>query len=402
MGGSVRRTFGQRQSPVVLGLLSLGLVFVTFASALSMVEVSRGGPELGLIVGGILWSLVPSVFATSGALIVLRQPGNAVGWLLIVPGLALLAPLLTVPRLAQAPTLVDLGVVFQLWLDNISWMLLIFPVFLLLLVFPTGRLLSSRWRWLVGLAVLMASFLAGAGLFSERLGPIEESSWTVANPIGLVPVSLFESVAFEIFWACGLLTLTVSGLVAVVLRFRRASGAERQQMKWLLFAVSLFGFVYVLAAAIEPLQELAMWDLVLVISLLAMPVSIMFAVTRHRLYEIDRIISRTLAYGLVVLLLASGYVALVTVIGARMSDRPLFVAATTLAAAALFNPLRRRIQIWVDRRFNRSRYVTERVIDGFAGSLRDQVDPGAVVDGWVGVVSDTMQPSSVGVWVREP
>lgn len=173
-------------------------------------------------------------------------------------------------------------------------------------------------------------------------------------------------------------------------------------MKWLLFAVSLFGFVYVLAAAIEPLQELAMWDLVLVISLLAMPVSIMFAVTRHRLYEIDRIISRTLAYGLVVLLLASGYVALVTVIGARMSDRPLFVAATTLAAAALFNPLRRRIQIWVDRRFNRSRYVTERVIDGFAGSLRDQVDPGAVVDGWVGVVSDTMQPSSVGVWVREP
>jgi hypothetical protein len=132
-----------------------------------------------------------------------------------------------------------------------------------------------------------------------------------------------------------------------------------------------------------------------------MPLAIMIAVTRHRLYEIDRIISRTLSYGLVVLLLAAGYFGVVTVIGTRVSDQPLFVAAATLAAAALFNPLRRRVQAWVDRRFNRSRYDAARVVDRFTGTLRDQVDPAAVVDGWVGVVSETMQPASVGIWMRE-
>ncbi|MGD2044248.1 MAG: hypothetical protein PVJ28_11400 [Acidimicrobiia bacterium] len=390
-----------RTSPIVLGVLLSGLGLATFASALAVADVLRGGAEVGWIVGGILWSLVPAVFAMSGTLIVLRQPANAVGWLLIVPGLALLEPLLNVPQLVEAPTIVDLGVIFQLWLNNVGWMMLIFPVFLLLMVFPTGRLLSRRWGWLVGLVVVMVAFLGGLGLFSETLGPLEGGSWTVANPIGFVPNSLFESVPFQVLWAGGLLTLTVSGLLAVVLRFRRAEGVERQQMKWLLYAVSVFGFVYVLAAAIEPLQGQATWDLFLVISLLAMPLAIMIAVTRHRLYEIDRIISRTLSYGLVVLLLAAGYFGVVTVIGTRVSDQPLFVAAATLAAAALFNPLRRRVQAWVDRRFNRSRYDAARVVDRFTGTLRDQVDPAAVVDGWVGVVSETMQPASVGIWMRE-
>lgn len=381
--------------------LALALALAAMGTVMSVIGDLQTGPRTGWISVGVLWSLVPSVFAVSGALIVLRQPGNAVGWLLIVPGLALLVPLLPVPQLVEAPATVDFAVVLQIWFENISWMLLIFPVFLLLLVFPTGRLLSHGWRWFAALAVLMVSSLAGLGLFSERLGPLDAASWTVSSPIGFVPSSMFDSTAFEVLWAGGLLTLTVSGLAAVFLRFRRASGAERHQMKWLLFAVSVFGFVYVLAMASEPVQGQAIWDVVLVLSLLAMPLAIMIAVTRHRLYEIDRIISRTLSYALVALLLAFGYFAIVAAIGTQISDQPLFVAAATLAAAALFNPLRRRIQRWVDRRFNRSRYDTERVMEEFSDSLRDRVDANGLMDGWVGVVSETMQPSRVGVWVRE-
>lgn len=395
------RASGFRQSHLVLALLALALALAASGTVVGVFEVIRGGQETGWIVSAILWGLVPFVFALNGALIVRRQPGNAVGWLLMVPGLALIEALLEVPQLATAPATVDLGVVFQLWFADLSWMLMIFPVLHLLLVFPAGRLLSRSWRWLGALEVLMVSFLAGTSLFNATIGPLEDESWRVANPIGFVPASALESAAFGVLWAAGLLTLTVAGVVAVVLRFRRAVGLERQQMKWLLFAVSCFGFVYVLAAAVEPLQGQALVDLILVSSLLAIPLAIMIAVTRYRLYEIDRIISRTLSYALIVLLLAGGYFSLVTVIGTRVSDQPLFVAGATLVAAALFNPLRRRIQRWVDRRFNRSRYDVERVIDLFAGSLRDQVDADDVVDGWIAVVSESMQPASVGVWVRK-
>ena len=126
------------------------------------------------------------------------------------------------------------------------------------------------------------------------------------------------------------------------------------------------------------------------------------AITRHGLYEIDRIISRTVSYAVVVGLLAAVYLGTLTWLTSLLPDRSqLVVAAATLGVAFLFNPLRRRVQGAVDRRFNRSRYDAQRVMDGFAGSLRDQVDSDEVVDGWVGVVSETMQPAAVGVWVRE-
>ena len=131
----------------------------------------------------------------------------------------------------------------------------------------------------------------------------------------------------------------------------------------------------------------------------AIPVSIYLAITRYRLYEVDRLISRTLTYALVVGLLA-GVVALAAALVGTRFDSPLVVAATTLGVAALFNPLRRRVQRVVDRRFNRSRYDAERVMDEFAHSLRDEVEEEAVVEGWQGVVKETMHPSSVGVWVK--
>jgi uncharacterized membrane protein YbhN (UPF0104 family) len=135
---------------------------------------------------------------------------------------------------------------------------------------------------------------------------------------------------------------------------------------------------------------------------MAIPAAIGVAITRYRLYEIDRLISRTVSYLLVIGLLVGVYAGLVALLQVFVpSDNPLVVAASTLAVAALFNPVRKRIQDWVDRRFNRSRYDAERVMDSFASTLRDRVEVGDVVDGWVGVVSETMQPTAVGVWIRD-
>jgi hypothetical protein len=171
--------------------------------------------------------------------------------------------------------------------------------------------------------------------------------------------------------------------------------------------VALFGsLLLLLVGLLVPPSRPELANIASVLSFMILsvgiPVSIAMSITRYRLYEIDRIVSRTVSYTLVVVILGAVYVGGVTWLTSLLPDQSqLVVAATTLAVAALFNPVRRRVQMWVDRRFNRSRYDTQRVMDRFAGSLRDQVDAEAVVDGWVGVVSETMQPTSVSVWVRE-
>jgi hypothetical protein len=143
-------------------------------------------------------------------------------------------------------------------------------------------------------------------------------------------------------------------------------------------------------------------DLMFGLATAGLPVAVAIAVLRYRLYEIDRIISRTVSYAVVVAFLALLFFGVVTVLSSLLAaESDLAIAGSTLAVAALFNPVRRRVQVWVDRRFNRSRYDTQRVMDRFAGSLQDRVDSQEVVDGWVGVVSETMQPASVAVWVRE-
>jgi hypothetical protein len=140
------------------------------------------------------------------------------------------------------------------------------------------------------------------------------------------------------------------------------------------------------------------WAIALSVSLL--PIAIGVAVLRYRLYDLGRVVSRTVTYAIVVGLLI-GVVALTAAVVGAQFESPLVVAATTLAVAAVFNPLRRRVQSTVDRRFNRSRYDAERVIDDFAGSLRDRTDPVEVVDGWMGVITETMQPVAIGVWTRD-
>ena len=352
-----------------------------------------------------IWGVSLSMFVISGAIIVSRQPRNVIGWLLMIPGLSV--PLSDLPFRALVemdPVPVDAGPLLWLavWFTGWSWILLIFPLFHLLLTFPSGRLLSRRWRWAVWLELAMVAIMVGSIAFSRELVVMLDETvvWSVPNPIGFVGEGFFDG-PFEPIWTAGLLLLTIVSVSAFVIRFRRASPVERRQFKTLLLAVALFGLVYAgLAMTQNPAGSFL--DMLFAFSVGAIPVAVAIGVLRYRLYEIDRIISRTVGYLLVVALLGAVFFAVVTTLSSVLpTESPLAVAASTLAVAALFNPLRRRVQERVDRRFNRARYDAQRVMERFAGSLQGRLDHDGVVDGWVGVVAETMQPASVSVWVRE-
>jgi hypothetical protein len=266
------------------------------------------------------------------------------------------------------------------------------------LLFPDGHVPGPRWRWVTWSSVLGGLLLWVGNAFDETL----LDDYGLVNPVAAtIPVSLIE--LWRLLGSLLVLLGIVAGLGAAMIRFRRSEGVLRQQMKW--FAASTLVLIPALllqAWAYESgPRDLA--PIFMLLGALGILSAVAVAILRYRLYELDRIISRTVSYTLVVVMLGLLFaIGVVVVPNVAMSGEtpPWLVAATTLAVAALFNPVRRRIQGWVDRRFNRSRYDAERVMDRFSGSLRDQVDPDQVVNGWVDVVEDTMEPSSLGLWVR--
>jgi len=375
---------------------------------------NRLGDESPLFVAdGIAWALLPAVFVLTGALIVSRQPRNIIGLLLMIPGLVILAAEvadLAFGSMAEGPPTQGLtpGLWIRLWFDNWSWVLLIFPIFHLMLVFPTGKLLSPRWRWLVGLEVGMVLFMMFVTAFSDEIGPLdvpEEDAWVIPNPIGFVPEDFFEGL-FNTVWGAGLVAVTALALLAMVLRFRRAASVERQQIKWLLFAVSVFALIYGIAAvAGEGLEYGGLGDLLFVFSLMGIPVSIAVAVLRFHLYDLDRIIRRTLLYtvltGLLIGIFALSVFVIQGVVGGIVGeDSPLGVAVSTLLIAALFNPLRRRLQDLIDRRLYRSKYDAQRVIDEFVATARNEADMSLLSADLLDVVDQTVQPSLQGLWIK--
>ena len=290
-----------------------------------------------------------------------------------------------------------------LWL---GWIVLIGT---LVLWFPTGQVPSRRWLWLQWLGFGVLAVTLFTYIFAEQLCIDGSDSGGCAvwatNPIGIpgVPNPEFGWLAGPLF---ALYPVFMGGTVlSLFMRYRKAGTIERLQLKWFLFACA--SFVAALGAEIvlealgvgEPPFLVDAW---ISLSILAIPIAATLAILRYRLYEIDRIISRTVSYTIVIAVLAAVYALGLTGLTSLLdSDSPLAVAAATLAAAALFNPLRKRVQAFVDHRFNRTRYDAERVMAGFTGSLRDEVDPGTVVGGWVDVVSETMRPVSAGVWLRD-
>ena len=255
---------------------------------------------------------------------------------------------------------------------------MIFAVFFIPVLFPTGRPLTPRWRWVIILGLVMAAFFLFVTTFSAQFTVSDQGvNWTIANPIGFLP-DIFQYIMVP--WILGLLSLTVLSLASIFVRYRRAQAVERQQIKWLLYACGLFGVVYFAGFPISDLQGLVsdIWSMFLFGAILAFPLAIGIAILRYRLWDIDLIIRRTLQYSLLTGLLALVYFGSV-VLGQRLagaltgeSDSPLALVVSTLLLAALFNPLRSRVQDFIDRRFYRRKYDALQTLSAFTQTVRDE------------------------------
>jgi MFS family permease len=270
-----------------------------------------------------------------------------------------------------------------------------------LLLTPTGSLPSPRWRWWARVAAAApVVYLVALTLTPEPLDSFYRS--LVTNPLGLrAPLELPIKITRA---AVGVTVVAVLvGTLSLVVRFRRARGTERQQLRWVALAALLAALAILMALAGMITGNPAMRNWGIGVSFAVLPPAIGAAILRYRLYDLDRILSRTLAYGLLTVLLAGGYAVVVLGLGQLLGgDSSLVVAAATLAVAAMFQPARRRIQTLVDRRFNRRRHDAARTIAAFSGRLRDQVDLGTLTAELLSVVDQTMQPTRTSLWLRDP
>ncbi len=381
-----------------VGIALVGLLVVSYGP-----QAAGATPVQALAALSLVGSLL--AFILSGALIVSRQPRNIVGWLLMIPGLSLPASTLATNWLGAMPPPQQVTPVLWLvlWALSWSWILLIFPILHLLLTFPDGHLLSPRWRLAVAFEAAMVAIFLGFTAFAQELGVLveDEKVWTVANPIGFLPNDMFDA-SLGLVWEVGLVVITIASVAAVVLRFRRGSTVERQQLKWPLLAVVLFGAVYA-GASLDP-ELVGDGSILFGLSLAGIPISVAIAVLRYRLYAIDHIISRTVSWavisGRLVAVFIGGVLALQTVLAGVTQAPTLAVAASTLLAAALFQPLRLRVQQTVDRRFDRTAVDASRATAAFATRLRDEVDLETVTRDLVGTVDEVVRPATSRVWLR--
>lgn len=364
------------------------------------VALVRATPKPNVNLGDALTVSAPTLMTALGASITIRQPGNRIGWLMLAIGAALfIEPTALVILSGGPPEPVMMLDVLAVVAENTSFFVgFIIPLALLLHLFPNGRYMSRRWSWAGWLAVVVSlSFLVDS-LFSIELR-IEDANWTVTNPIGLLSPGV-ETALLNVA-GVGMLTLMVGGIVAIVVRYRRSDSVVRSQIR--LVALSLVLFIATALYRLLTDDRGNVSDFAFGIVTILVPISITVAILRHRLFDIDRLISRTVGYAIVIGTLALVYIAGAVWLPTRITgeESPLFVAGSTLAVAALFNPVRRRVIGWVDRRFDRGRYDAEQVLARFSERLNDEIALDQIAADSIAVISQTMQPSSVGVWIRE-
>jgi hypothetical protein len=320
-----------------------------------------GPPTFYDSVEALGWGLaMPAVFSVLAALIVARQPGNRVGWLMMIVALALGSPSTTtrVATLSGPPAAMTPGLWLLVWLDGWAWVPVIFPVLLTPLYFPTGRPPTPRWRWVGRLAVLMWIVFMALLAFGEEIGPSTTGGWTMANPVGFIPQAFFDGPYLFAVWGAGLAAITLGSVASLFVRYRRAGTDERQQIKWLLFAGAFLAVFYTLALVLpETARATGWWDLVFVLALLCIPIAVAIAIFRYRLWDLEVVVNRALIYGLLTTLLAgifAGVISLVTEAGKQLlgdGSRAAGAAVSALIVAAVFQPLRAWLEAAVNRRF---------------------------------------------------
>ena len=338
-----------------------------------------------------------------GAVLASRRPRHPVGWLLLAMGVVMSVSGATVGYIpyglvVRPGALPAANVVARLYPVTIAVVLA--TVGFVLLLTPTGSPPSPRWRWWArGLAVAVAVALVAALIAPGSLDPLAQF---VSGPLDPQVYGGALRVANQLALLAGLLTI-LAGAASLVVRFRSARGVERLQLQWVALAAALTGLSMLVAAILIAVGEVSLAAWVSVVGVLFLPLATGAAILRYRLYDLDRIISRTLAYGLLTVLLGLVYAAVVLVLGQLAGqDSSLAVAGATLAVAALFQPARRRVQQVVDRRFNRRRHDAARVIEGFGARLRDHVDLDTLTGELLAVTTQTMQPTRASLWLRPP
>jgi hypothetical protein len=387
-------------------VLTWGLILMaaTLNIAVVVLLLIRGDAGQSTVLLDVLFEAVPASFCVVGGLIALRRPENSVGWLCLTIGLLWSIEVLgyTIAGLAGDRGRIEaaswVGLLGSLWLPALG-----LTATHLALRVPTGELLSPRWRWYSRLCTAMLVLLGL--LVATTPGRVADVPGT-QNPIGSEALQLIS----PLFVAFALIVLGAFG--SLVLRYRRARGVERLQIRWI-----ALGGVVLLATVLTALlpTELglaaensapAVVEGLLYIGLTTIPTAIGIAILRYRLYDIDVVINRTLVYGALTATLAGTYLGSVLLLQLILSgvtaNSGLAVAGSTLAVAALFRPARGHIQATVDRRFYRRKYDAVRTLEQFGARLRDEVDLDALGGELRGVVADTMQPAHVSLWLRAP
>jgi hypothetical protein len=389
-----------RRWPAVLAWTLGALVVLPIPAVRWADHVLRqaGRPDL------VQWATGPALAAASaavvGAVVASRRPRHPVGWLLLAFAWALVATGAAAQYLAWGvarPGMLPAARYAALLYPASVYMALILLCFVLLLT-PTGSLPSPRWRWWARAVAAIPIVLLVVG--ARAPGSVDPYHQLVAGPFNLHGLGGVRLVANQVALAVTELAVLVAA-GSLVVRFRRARGIERQQLRWVALAASLMMLTAVITLVSLAVRAPAVLDTAAEVGVVALPVAIGAAILRYRLYDLDRIISRTLAYGLLTLLLGGGYAGVVLGLGQLLGRQSsLVVAAATLAVAVVFLPARRRIQQVVDRRFNRRRYDAARTIEAFADRLRQQIDLDALTAELLAVVDQTMQPRSSSLWLR--
>jgi hypothetical protein len=391
----------------MVGWLAWGMWALTvLAVALTLFLASLNESSSSFQNAAVL-SLLILAFSTVGALVASRRSENPIGWLFCSGAflwiLGEFALEYGVYALITAPGALPAGewiAWFGGWARGMGWFLIV--VFLLLL-FPTGRLPSPRWRPVLWAAVGYIGFFT----LVVWLSPVSADARLekfVRNPLGL-EIELMNLLVELLYFTIPL--LVVAGGTAVIVRFRRSRGDERQQLKWFAYAVAVMIAVFVFWFSLELTGLVPLSALAFTVPLLGLPIATGIAILKYRLYDVDIVINRTLVYGSLTALLAATYFGGVVLLQGAFraltgQESQLAIVASTLLIAALFNPLRRRIQGFIDRRFYRRKYDAAQVLASFSARLRNETDLDSLSDELLSVLRETMQPTHVSLWLRPP
>jgi hypothetical protein len=339
--------------------------------------------------------------ATVGALVASRRPAHPVGWLLLglgllVVGNGVVSGYVSYGLLARPGALP--AAAYLAGVSNSIQVLWVTCVSFILLLTPTGSLPSPRWRWWARVAVAAPLLLVALAAVDPQ--PLVPEHPEVGNPLAVaVPAGLLVAAVAALI----VLATLVAAAGSLVLRFRHAKGVERQQLRWLAVGAALAALALLAAVAAAAMENESVVLGAVGTCVALLPLATGAAILRYRLYDLDRIISRTLAYGLLTVLLGLGYAGVVLGLGRLLPQgSSLAVAAATLAVAALFQPARRRIQQTVDRRFNRRRYDAARTIEQFRSRLHQQIDLSTLTAELLAVADRTVEPTMASLWLRPP